>query len=108
MADLVEPMPVSAGTVIVRQGEPGDCVYFIASGSYRVETDGRHVATLSTGDTLGEIAVLGSGVRTSTVVATTDGELLQLSGDSFRAALAGDPLVREDAEELARSRRETE
>lgn len=108
MADLVEPMPVSAGTVIVRQGEPGDCVYFIASGSYRVETDGRHVNTLSAGDTLGEIAVLGSGVRTSTVVATTDGELLQLSGDSFRAALAGDPLVREDAEELARSRRETE
>jgi len=42
------------------------------------------------------------------VVATTDGELLQLSGDSFRAALAGDPLVREDAEELARSRREAE
>src|SRR5215469_12144999 len=108
MADLVEPMPVSAGTVIVRQGEPGDCVYFIASGSYRVEADGRHVNTLSAGDTLGEIAVLGSGVRTSTVVATTDGELLQLSGDSFRAALAGDPLVREDAEELARSRRETE
>ena len=66
------------------------------------------MATLSAGDTLGEIAVLGSGVRTSTVVATTDGELLQLSGDSFRAALAGDSLVREDAEELARSRRETE
>jgi len=66
------------------------------------------VNTLSAGDTLGEIAVLGSGVRTATVVATTDGELLQLSGDSFRAALAGDPLVRVDAEELARTRRETE
>ena len=108
MADQVEPMPVSAGTMIVRQGEPGDCVYFIASGSYRVEIDGHRVATLSAGDTLGEIAVLGSGVRTSTVVATTDGELLQLSGDAFRAALAGDPLVGEQAAELARSRREAE
>ena len=66
------------------------------------------MATLSAGDTLGEIAVLGSGVRTSTVVATTDGELLQLSGDAFRAALAGDPLVGEQAAELARSRREAE
>src|SRR5262249_22744932 len=108
MAALVEPMPVSAGTVIVRQGEPGDCVYFIASGSYRIETDGRDVNTLSAGDTLGEIAVLGSGGRTSTGGATTGGALRPLSGASFRAALAGDPLVREDAEELARSRRETE
>ena len=104
LADQVVREAVAAGDVVVRQGETGDCVYFIASGTLEVSVNGETVRTLSHGETFGEIAVIGGGIRTSTVTATSDAELLRLSGEAFHCALAGDGLVRAAAQALVTER----
>lgn len=44
-------------------------------------------------------------IRTSTVTATSDAEVLRLSGEAFHSALAGDGLMHAAAQALATERR---
>jgi len=74
---------VKAGETVVRQGEPGEDMYLILSGAAEVslddETGGRSdVARLEDGAIFGEMALLGEGVRSATVVAASDAELLRI------------------------------
>ncbi len=61
-----------AGTVLTRQGEPGDDVFLLLNGVLTVEVDERAVADVGPGAILGERAVLESGVRSATLRARTD------------------------------------
>jgi Cyclic nucleotide-binding domain len=60
-----------AGTVLVRQGEPGTDIYLVLDGVVRVERDGEWLAEYGPGALLGERALLEGGTRTSTLVAVT-------------------------------------
>ncbi len=62
---------LSAGEVLVRQGEPGADVYLLLDGVLRVERDGERLAEYGPGAMLGERAHLEGGTRTSTLVAVT-------------------------------------
>jgi CRP-like cAMP-binding protein len=79
---------VAAGTVVVRQGEPGDRFYIIASGQVEVlgrdEAGGeRVVARLGRGEYFGEIALLADVPRTATVRTVTECEFTGLSRREF-------------------------
>jgi len=79
---------VAAGSVVIRQGEPGDRFYIIASGQVEVtvrdEAGGeRVVAHLGRGEYVGEIALLTDVPRTATVRTVTECELFQLSRQEF-------------------------
>ena len=62
---------LSEGTLLTRQGDPGDELYLVLDGVAVVEVDGRAVAELGPGAVVGERAILEEGLRTSTVRATT-------------------------------------
>jgi len=62
---------LSAGRVLVRQGEPGTDIYLVLDGVIRVERDGEWLAEYGPGALLGERAHLEGGARTSTLVAVT-------------------------------------
>ncbi|HEV3293281.1 MAG TPA: cyclic nucleotide-binding domain-containing protein [Streptosporangiaceae bacterium] len=62
---------LAAGSVLVRQGEPGTEIYLILDGVIRVERDGEWLAEYGPGALLGERAHLEGGTRTSTLVAVT-------------------------------------
>jgi Cyclic nucleotide-binding domain len=62
---------VSAGSVLVKQGELGSEVFLLLDGVLRVEEDGRRLAEYGPGALLGERAHLEGGQRTSTLVAVT-------------------------------------
>jgi uncharacterized iron-regulated membrane protein len=87
-----EEQRVTAGTVVVRQGEPASAFYVIASGALDVSVhqDGGQlvVAHLSAGQCFGEIGVLHTGVRTATVTATEDCELVVLDEVQLRRVVA--------------------
>jgi CRP-like cAMP-binding protein len=90
--DLVDPVTSPAGTIIVRQDDPGDSMYLLISGSVRVihRRDGKQfeLATLGAGDFFGEIALVDDGPRSADVEAMADCELLRLDQAVIRA-LAG-------------------
>jgi len=77
------------GTVIIRQGDPGDSFYLIRDGQVEVEieTDDqrRIVATLGTGEFFGETALLTGEPRNATVRATSDLEVYALDNEQFQA-----------------------
>lgn len=59
------------GSLLTRQGDPGDELYLVLDGVAVVEVDGRAVAEVGPGAVVGERAILEEGLRTSTVRATT-------------------------------------
>jgi CRP-like cAMP-binding protein len=85
-----------ANDVIYAQGEPGDSLFYIVSGSAKVAIlteQGKEgvIALLGPGDFFGEGALSGRSHRTSTVTATSAGEIVRVSLDVMRRALASDP-----------------
>jgi CRP-like cAMP-binding protein len=77
----IERLP--AGSVLVRQGEPGTEIYLILDGVVRVERDGEWLAEYGPGALLGERAHLEGGTRTSTLVAATPCRVASVDASQF-------------------------
>ena len=90
VARLLRPRDYPAGAVIVRRGEPGDCMYFIASGEVEIALDPEPLR-LGSGEFFGEIALLTGAPRTATVVAAQPCTLLRLDIAEFRELMSRQP-----------------
>ncbi len=95
----VHEAAVEAGQVIVRQGDPADRFYMIASGSFVVTQQATPTAPpvvlrhLGANDVFGELGLLRESPRSATVAAESDGVLLELAGKDFLELVgAGGPL----------------
>jgi hypothetical protein len=88
---------VKAGTVIVREGDPGDSMFIVSGGeveAYRQEKGGKvRLATLGAGEFFGEMAVLTSEPRRATVAALKNTELLELSREHMLEIFSRHPEV---------------
>jgi predicted acylesterase/phospholipase RssA len=91
---------VPAGDVLVREGDPGDSLYVVASGRLEVSVEGEPVRILSRGDVVGELALLTTRPRTATVRAVRDSELAVIGRDAFQELLAAHPEVLAEVVEL--------
>jgi voltage-gated potassium channel len=82
------------GDTLVRAGERGHEMFFLARGEVEViSPDGAVLRTLRGGDFFGEIALVTSTVRTATVRATTPSDLYVLSRVLFERIAADYPEV---------------
>ena len=72
IAKASNEVKVPAGTVLVDQGDAGRDAYVVIEGTATVKRNGRKVATLEAGDSIGELALLDHGPRTASVTADTD------------------------------------
>jgi MFS family permease len=104
LAHELQPVHISAGEVIVRQGEPGDRFYLVDQGEVEVHVDDRPAQRLGPGEYFGEIALLRDVPRTATVVASTDVDLLALGRDVFVTSVTGHPESTEAAHAVIASR----
>lgn len=100
---LLRPIDLAERTVVVRQGRPADCMYFVASGEVEVKVKPRPIR-LGPGSFFGEIALLEGGGRTATVATVTPSTLLTLEASDFRTFMAQHPEVARGIEEEAKRR----
>ena len=99
LASAMGEVEVDAGAPIVTHGDFGYVLYAIEEGEADVQVDGAEAPrTLGPGDLFGEIALLVTGRRTATVVASTPMRLLSLFDSDFQR-------VRSRVPELERSLR---
>jgi voltage-gated potassium channel len=68
---------------VIRQGEYGDSMYFITSGSLAILVDEHEVAVLGGGSVVGETALVKEERRNASVRATTYGTGYQLAKHDF-------------------------
>jgi voltage-gated potassium channel len=103
IARLLKPQIAPAHYAIVRRGEPATAMFFIMSGE--VEVDVRpHPVHLRGGQFFGEIALLKETLRTATVTALTEVQLLSLEAGDFRKLIDQYPDLREKIARIAESR----
>src|SRR5512132_259436 len=91
LARGLEPVHVSAGQTVFRQGDPADKFHVIEAGGADVVGDGRVLTKLGPGDGFGEIALLRRVPRTATIRAASDLELQALTCNRFLPVVTGFP-----------------
>jgi MFS family permease len=91
-------LDVPSGTVVIREGDPGDRYYILAEGHVEVTLAGAHLSDRGPGDGFGEIALLRNVPRTASVTARTPLRLIAIERDRFLEAVTGHPRSRERAE----------
>jgi CRP-like cAMP-binding protein len=97
-----------AGEVLFRAGDQGDALYIVKQGRIDVlaaNANASHpIATLSEGQTLGEMALLTGSPRTATIQAATDATLLQIAKDDFERSIMSDPELATTIRQLSHQR----
>lgn len=97
-SQVAVPRSFPPATRVFHEGDRSDACYIVRAGSFRVtreHSDGRAItlATLGPGDIFGELAMLDGEVRSASVEALSDGELLALPAGEVRALLARHPEI---------------
>ncbi|MCX7983237.1 MAG: cyclic nucleotide-binding domain-containing protein [Syntrophales bacterium] len=81
--EQLEPLVFLPGDFIIRQGEQGDCMYFLNNGRVEVLVEGKRVAVLVEGAHFGEMALIKSERRNASVRALSYCDVYKLAKDNF-------------------------
>ena len=103
LAKVSEDLEVPAGKTLCKEGEVGQEFFVILEGEAEVTKDGKHLATRSSGDFFGEIALLQESPRMATVTATSPLRFFVLTRRDFRQMIRENPdIERKVLQALAR------
>jgi CRP-like cAMP-binding protein len=105
IALAAQEVDVEEGETIAIEGEVGHALFAIERGRAAVSANGEPIATLGPGDVFGEIAVIASGRRTATVVATSPMRLIALLKPDVWALERRSPATAERLRALVAERR---
>lgn len=78
------------GELVIKEGEEGSSLFIVKNGQFRAFLERQNtsdLAVFSAGDHFGEIALIDRRPRTATIVALTDGEVLEITQDDFNGLL---------------------
>ena len=84
---------LSAGTILIQEGEPSDAVYIVVEGTVSVSStasEGREITRLGRGELLGEISFIDAHLPMATARAIDDITVFALARDQLAAKLARD------------------
>ena len=99
LASTIEAQEIPAGVILFRQGEPGDSLYVVRSGTLQVTVtlpsgEQLDLDTIGAGEVVGEMAVLYHRPRAATVRALTASSLLRLGSAALDDLFASSPCAR--------------
>ena len=93
MVDHGVRQSITLGKVLIREGEEIDSLYVVLDGRFSVCTaamDGKEIAPLFSGEIVGEISFVHSGLPSASVIATQDSHVLNIPRQVLSDKLAGD------------------
>jgi CRP-like cAMP-binding protein len=76
VARVASEREFAAGESLMSEGDFGHSLFLVESGSADVLVEGEKVREVGPGEVLGEVAVLASGRRTASVVATSEVQVI--------------------------------
>ena len=115
LADLASCHSFAPGESVVRQGELGDSLYLVVSGTlevFQANTDsstrlpGRFVASLETRDAFGEMALCTGEARTASVICQTECVLIEIERKHLLPLLEEEPAILETMGSIMAARRQ--
>jgi CRP-like cAMP-binding protein len=93
LANRMQDRSFGEGHAITTQGKSGIGFFVIEHGNATVSIDGKIVRTLGPGEYFGEIALIDSGPRSATIVASTDLRCQGITAWEFRPFIEQHPEV---------------
>ncbi len=93
IAKAGDEITMTAGTMVVDQGQMGREAFVILNGTVTVRRSGKKITQLTTGAVVGELSLLDHGPRTATVTCDTDCTLFVLDQRHFRGVLEANPSI---------------
>jgi CRP-like cAMP-binding protein len=94
IAPLIDEVHIPAGKVLITEGRGGDEAFVIISGTASVTRGGTELRTVGAGEAVGEMALLDPAtLRSATVTAASDMEVLVLGAREFNTVLLKHPEV---------------
>lgn len=83
---MAESFDVSAGRLLLVEGDPSNDLYLIVDGAVVVHAEHQELAYLAAGQIVGEIGVITGRPRSASVETIARSRFLRINGDQFRAA----------------------
>ena len=85
---ISEDRTVMKGDFVFKQGELADALFFIARGRVEISKDAQVLASLGTGEVLGELSLFGGGhKRSATAKAESETVVVRIPSRPFRKLL---------------------
>lgn len=103
-AALGEPVDAEPGAILIDQGDVGVECFLVLEGEAGIFTGGHHVATISAGAVVGEMALIGHKPRNATVTAQTPMRLLAFDISHFKKLLDEMPVAQKYIYDLLEAR----
>ena len=88
LAATAEEARLPAGHVLLAEGLGGRAVFVLIEGELSVSVAGHPMAVLAPGSVVGELAILDSGARATTIRTETEAVVLVIDRRDFAAATA--------------------
>jgi len=79
------------GATVFSEGQSGDKMYVVLDGEVTLSINGRRVETIGCGGILGEMALVDSGPRSATAIATRAAQLAPITAQRFKALVRQNP-----------------
>jgi CRP-like cAMP-binding protein len=106
LSPYTDDVTVPAGTVLMEEGSRPHEFEVLVEGSASVILNGQPIKQVGPGDVIGEMALLEHGLRSATVVTTSETKLIVINGQHFAALMDRFPEIAEDLRALAKERRQ--
>ena len=104
VTNMLRTIDLPPRVMIMRKGQQGDCMYFIAAGEVEVDLPAGKKVRLSEGAFFGEMALLGNNLRSANISTTRLSKLLVLDLVDFRVLMARHPDLAQTIDDEAKRR----
>jgi voltage-gated potassium channel len=91
VTNMLRTIDLPPRVTLMRKGQQGDCMYFIAAGEVEVDLPAGKKVRLGDGAFFGEMALLGNTLRSANITTTKLSKLLVLDLVDFRLLMARHP-----------------